>query len=41
MRESKNKKTGEPQYVLSVKWQEAKHFIIQGEEVGLASLHSH
>ena len=33
VRESRNRKTGEAQYVLSVKWQESKHFIIQGEEV--------
>ncbi len=33
VRESKNRKTGEQQYVLSVMWAEYKHFIIQGHEV--------
>lgn len=33
VRESKNKKTGQPQYVLSVMWSGHKHFIIQGQEV--------
>ena len=35
VRESKNRKTNETQYVLSVYWQGHKHFIIQGAEVGL------
>ena len=34
VRESKNRKTNETQYVLSVYWQGHKHFIIQGAEVG-------
>ncbi|XP_013407368.1 tyrosine-protein kinase Fer [Lingula anatina] len=34
VRESKNKKTGETQYVLSVYWQGHKHFIIQKGEEG-------
>ncbi|XP_041355891.1 tyrosine-protein kinase Fer-like [Gigantopelta aegis] len=34
VRESKNKKTNETQYVLSVYWQGYKHFIIQGSEGG-------
>lgn len=33
VRESKNRKTNETQYVLSVFWQGHKHFIIQGSEV--------
>lgn len=33
VRESKNRKTGEMQYVLSVMWNGHKHFIIQGCEV--------
>ena len=33
VRESKNRKTGESQYVLSVYWDGHKHFIIQGAEV--------
>ena len=43
VRESKNRKTGEAQYVLSVKWQESKHFIIQGEDVNslLSPLQTH
>lgn len=33
VRESKNKRTGQPQYVLSVMWlNDYKHFIIQGGE---------
>ncbi|XP_074661272.1 tyrosine-protein kinase Fer-like [Tubulanus polymorphus] len=32
VRESKNRKTGEPQLVLSVMWNGHKHFIIQGKE---------
>lgn len=35
VRESRNKKTGELQYVLSVMWNGYKHFIIQGADVGI------
>jgi hypothetical protein len=35
VRASKNRKTGETQYVLSVYWLEYKHFIIQGQEVSI------
>ena len=38
VRESKNKKTGEQQYVLSVMWDGHKHFIIQGQPVSINSL---
>ena len=33
VREGKNRKTGETQYVLSVMWNGHKHFIIQGTQV--------
>lgn len=33
VRESRNRKTGESQYVLSVYWDGYKHFIIQGGDV--------
>ena len=38
VRESKNRKTNETQYVLSVYWQGHKHFIIQGAEVGFLAV---
>ena len=39
VRESKNKKTGQAQYVLSVMWMnDYKHFIIQGAEVSIQLL---
>lgn len=33
VRQSKNRKSGEVAYVLSVFWTDHKHFIIQGQEV--------
>lgn len=35
VRESKNRKTNEPQYVLSAYWQGYRHFIIQYADVSI------